>query len=56
MMQEAGIMLDERTFVGANSNISFEELSSKAENESLKGTFPARSMYSGKHHVDNMEQ
>ena len=53
MMQESG--LNDGTFIGANSNISFEELSSKQENESLRGTFPARSIYSGRNHVANSE-
>lgn len=55
IMLESGVPLDDRTFVGANSNISFEELSSKQENESLKGTFPARSIYSGRNHVEGSE-
>ena len=44
---------NDRTFVGANSHISFEELSSHAGNESISGRMPPGSVMSASNFVDN---
>ena len=48
---------NDNTYVGANSHISFEELSSKAGNESISGRIPPASMLSNTHQfVDNSRE
>ena len=48
--------MNDRTFVGANSHISFEELSSQAGNESLSGLRPPVSLYSGNLLADSSKE
>ena len=54
LMQSMGMWgLNDRTYVGANSHISFEELSSQAGNESMCGRIPPGSLMSNANLVDN---